>query len=102
MIASEQLVEMGEGVNSCEETTVQPSSSLENQFGHGIRHIGFSCSGFDVLKNPVTIALRNQLETKDTILSEIHVGREDTSVGTVHLLTSKVLLEWSISSFVVL
>src|SRR6266536_3844782 len=93
---------MCEGVDSSEETTIQPSTSLQDQFCHLVWYVGFSCSGFDILKDPVAITFRNQLETENTILSKIHVSREDTSVSTVHLFSSKVFLERSVSSLVIL
>ena len=102
VVAPEQLVEVGNGVDSSEETTVQPSTSLQDQLRHGIRDIGLSSCRFDVLQDPVAVALRDELEAENTIFGEVHVGSEDTSIGTVHLLACKVLFEGSISSLIVL
>lgn len=102
VIRAEQLIPMRNRVNGSEEGSVQPSSSLQDQLGHGVWHVGLSSSGLDVLQNPVTLALRNKLETQDTILSKVHVGGENTRIGSVHLLSSKVLLQWSLAELIVL
>lgn len=102
MAAPIDLVPVSKSVDRGEETTVQPTSSLQNKVGHFRRHIGLSGGRLDILQNPGTVALRYQLETKDAVLGKVHVGCEDTGVGTVHLLTQEVLLQGALTRLVVL
>lgn len=85
VITTEDLVEVGNGVNCSEETAIQPTTTLKNELGHLIRHVGFTSRRLDVLKKPSALPLGDNLEAQDSILSQVHVGCEDTGIGTVHL-----------------
>lgn len=50
----------------------------------------------------MAVALGDELETQDTILGEVHVGRENAGVAAVQLLTGKVLLQGTLTVLVVL
>ena len=49
MVAAEELVEVNNRVHGSEERSIQPSSSLQDEFRHLIRYISLSCRWFDVL-----------------------------------------------------
>ena len=82
--------------------TIQPTSTLANEFDGGFGHICLSLARFDVGERPSLAGFSHQLKTKDTILSQEHVLREDThSVDTLstqaireRVVTVEVLLEW--------
>lgn len=50
MIASPDLVEMGNCIDCSEETAVQPSTTLENELGHTVGHISLTRGRLDILK----------------------------------------------------
>lgn len=102
VIASEDLVGVGEGIHGSKKGPVEPAASLKNEVRHFFWDIGFAGRALDVLQDPGAVALGDKLEAEDTIFSEIHVGCEDTSVGAVHLLARKVPLERSVAGLVVL
>ena len=102
MIAAIDLIEMGDGVDGGEEATVEPTASLQDEFGHGVGHVRLAVGRLDVLQDPATIALRHQLEAEDTILGQVHVGGEDARIGAVHLLAEEVLLQRAFAELVVL
>lgn len=102
MVASPLLVEMGDRVHSGEETTVEPSTALQNELGHAVGNISLTRRGLDILEQPAAVALGDDLEAQNSILGEIHVGCENTGIGTVHLLSSKVSLQRPLAVLVVL
>jgi hypothetical protein len=102
VIGPEELVEVDDGVDGGEEGTVEPTAPLQNQLRHRVRHICLARRRLDVLKNPVAVALGDELEAENTILGQVHVGCEDTSVTTVELLASEVLLQGTLPALVVL
>ena len=93
---------MGNGIHSREETTVKPTTTLHDEFGHAIRHICFACRRLDVLQQPATVPLGHNFETQDSVFGQIHVGREDSGVGTMHLFTQEVPLQRTLTVLVVL
>ena len=102
VVTPEDVERVSQGVDSSEEGSVQPTTTLTDEFGHGGRYIRLSGSRFDILEDPVAISLGDELEAQNTVLGQVHVSCENSSVGTVHLFTSKVLLQWPLSSLVVL
>lgn len=102
MVGPEELVEVDNSINSREEGTVQPTTTLQNQLRQVGGHIGLARGRLDVLQDPVAVALGDELETEDTIFGEVHVGREDAGVAAVQLLTGKVLLQRALAVLVVL
>lgn len=102
MTASEDLVEMHQGIDSGEKTAIQPSSSLSNEVGHLGGHVGLASCTLDVLQDPVTIFLGYQLEAQDSVFSKVHVGSKDAGVCAMHLLTQEIFLKRSIPGLVIL
>lgn len=101
VVTAANLVEMGHSIDSGEETSIQPAAPLENELGHAVRHIRLAAGRLDVRQNPSAVALRDNLETQDTVLGQIHVGSENTGVGTMHLFSSKVLFQRALAVLVV-
>jgi hypothetical protein len=102
VVRPEKLVEVDDGVDGGEEGAVQPATALENQLGRRVGHVGLARRRLDVLQDPVAVALGDELEAENTILGEVHVGREDARVAAVQLLAGKVLLQWTQAVLVVL
>lgn len=96
------LSEVKEGIDCSEKGSVQPTTTLGDEFGDGIRHISLSSSFADVFQHPSLIPLGNQFPTQDAIFSEVHVGGEDIGVLTVECLSLEVLTKWTVTCFVVL
>lgn len=102
MAASPLLVEVGDRVHSSKETAIEPPASLQDKLGHLIGNVRLSRRRLDILEEPATVALGDDLEAQDPILGEVHVGREDTGIGAVHLLAGKVPLQRPFTVLVVL
>lgn len=102
MMTPPDLIEMREAVHSGEETAIQPTTALQDEIGHFRRDIRLARRGLDILQDPGTIPFSDELETQDSIFGEVHIGGEDTGVGTVHLLTGEVFLQGTLAGLVVL
>ena len=89
-------------MHRCEETTVQPTPTLTDQLRHLIRHIRHGVGTLDIVQNPASTAFGNQLPTKNTIFSEVHVGGENIGAGSVHGFAKEVLLQRTFACDVVL
>ena len=72
--------EMHQRVYTGRERSVQPTSSLADEFWSSLGHIGFPFRGFDIGQMPFRPLLGNQLETEDSILSQEHVLLENVHV----------------------
>jgi len=48
--------------------TVQPTTTLTNQFNSRFRYISFGFAGFDIGQSPFIFGLGHQFEAKNTIL----------------------------------
>ena len=85
-------------VNRCKHRSVEPSSSLRNEFGHGGGHVGRRLRALDIFEHPCFPLLCDDFEAKDTIFSEVHVPLEKASpIGStpVHRLSLEVGREGS-------
>lgn len=102
VMTPEDLVKVGQRVHCSEERSVQPPSPLQDKVGHLSRHVRLSSRGLDILQDPRTIPLADELPAENTIFGEIHVGGENARIRTMHLLSGKVLVEWSLASLVIL
>ena len=102
VVTAEDLVRVCERVDSSEETTVQPTTTLKNEIGHFLGHISLASRALDILQHPCAVALGDEFKAEDPIFGKVHVGCEDASICTVHLLTRKVLLQRPVSGFVIL
>ena len=102
VVASADLIEMREGIYRGEEAPVQPSSSLQDELGHAVRNIGLSRRRLNVSQYPSTIPLGDELEAENSVLGQVHVGREDAGAGSVQVLASKILLQRPLAGLVVL
>ena len=69
------------GVDGCEEGAVQPATTLRDEFGDRCRYIGRSLGTLDIVQLPALLLLRDDFEAKDTILGEVHVALEKTSIA---------------------
>lgn len=69
--------EMHEGVDTGCEGTVQPTSTLANEFGGTFGHVGFTLGSLDVGQMPFGACLGDQFEAKNTIFGQEHVLLED-------------------------
>ena len=96
------LVEVCQGVYRREEGAVQPSSSLQNEIGHLFGYISLAGGRLDILQDPAAVAFAHEFPTENAVLSQVHVCSENASIRTVHLLTRKVLLQWTLTCLVVL
>jgi hypothetical protein len=81
--------EMEKRVNTGSEGTVEPTTTLTDEFGGTFRHIGFTLGGLDVGQMPLGTGLGDQLETQNTIFSQEHVLLEN--VHALDTLLSKNL-----------
>lgn len=73
MVGAEDIVEMRDCVDGGEKGAIEPAASLQDQLRYRVGHIGFAIGRLDVLQDPVTIPLGNQLKAEDSILGQVHV-----------------------------
>lgn len=81
--------------------SVQPTPTLSDQLRSRFGDICFRLRGFDICKRPPIVGFGHEFETKDTILGQEHVLREDVhAVDTLGaetvgqgVITVEVLLE---------
>jgi len=59
------------------ERSIQPPTTLSNEFGSSFGHIRFGLRGFDICQSPSGPSLGNQLETEDAIFCQEHVLGEN-------------------------
>ena len=100
--APEDLVEVRRRIHGGEETAVEPTPPLHDEVRHLRGHVRLAGGGLDVLQDPMAVPLGDELEAQYPVFGKIHVGGEDTGVGTVHLLAGKVLLQRPLARLVVL
>ncbi|KAI6752785.1 hypothetical protein HG530_013537 [Fusarium avenaceum] len=92
--------EVHQRVQSSGERTVEPSSTLTDEFSRSFRHIGFTLSSLDVRQMPLLTSLGDQLETQNTILGQEHVLLEN--VHTIDTLLTKHLRQGMITMEILL
>ena len=103
MIGSEKLVKVSNGVDGSKERTVQPTTTLQNQFRYRVRHISLARGRLDILQNPVAVSLGDKLKAENSIFGEIHVGFKQTrSATSVKRFSQKVFLERTLAVLVIL
>jgi hypothetical protein len=68
---------MDQGIDTGSERTVQPTTTLGDEFGSFFGNIGFGLGGLDVGQMPLGASLCNQFETENTIFSQEHVLLEN-------------------------
>lgn len=51
--------------------------------------------------HPFAVPLRDELPTQDPILGQVHVGRENACITTVHSLSKEVLLQRPFAAVIV-
>jgi len=102
MTAPIQVVKVKRRMNRCEKAAIEPPSPLRNQLGNLVGHVGLCVGGFDIVQDPGTTALADEFPAQDTIFSEVHVGRENIRIRTVHRLAQKVLLQRTLPATIIL
>lgn len=102
MITPPDLVEVRNGIYSSEETTVQPTTTLHDEFRHTIWHISLTRRRLDVLQQPTAVPLGHNFETQNTVFSQVHICCEDTRIRTVHLFTQEVPFQRTLAVLIVL
>ena len=65
--------EMQKRVDTGSERTVQPTTTLTDEFSNTFGNIGFTLGGLDVGKMPLGASLGDEFETQNTILGQEHV-----------------------------
>ena len=60
-----QVMEVHRRMDRSEEGTVQPTTTLRDQFGDLVWHIGHGVGGLDVVKDPGAAAFRDKLPAED-------------------------------------
>lgn len=85
----EHTTEVHERVDASREGTVQPSTSLGDEFWCTFGHVGLTLCSLDVGQMPLGASLGDEFETQNTILSQEHVLLEDAH--TVNTLLAKDL-----------
>ena len=90
MIRLEELSRVHERVQSGEERSVEPASPLRDELRQLIGHIGDTPGLLDVLEHPTLPTLSRELEAEDTVLCEVHVGREHVRVCAQQRLSLEV------------
>lgn len=91
-----------QGVDTGGERTVQPTTTLTDEFSCTFRHIGFTLGRLDVGEMPLGSGLGDQLETENTIFGQEHVLLEDVHALDTLLsedlgegvITVEILLQW--------
>ena len=63
------LFTIHEGIDSREEGTVQPTTTLRDKLGHRVRNISLTDRTLNELQDPSLFSLRNELPAENTILS---------------------------------
>lgn len=84
---------MHERVQRRKQTTVQPTTPLRDELRQLIGHVGDTPSLLDVLEHPTLPTLGRELEAEDTVLCQVHVGREDVRVCAQQCLALEVRSE---------
>ena len=69
--------EVHKGVDCCGKGTVQPTSTLTDEFRSSFRDVGLAFGGFDICQVPFAACLGDEFEAKNTILGQEHVFLED-------------------------
>ena len=80
MTASVNITEFDSRMNSSEEGTVEPTTTLRDEFGDLVRDVGNGVGGFNVVKDPLTITLGDEFPAEDLVgnvsqLSHCHERR---------------------------
>lgn len=65
------------------------------------RHVGFTGAILHIFQHPALTALRHQFPAKNTILGQIHIGRENIGMLAMQHLAFEVLTERSMASLVI-
>lgn len=107
VITAEDLVEVGNSVDSSEETTVQPATTLENELGHLIWHIGLTSGRLDILQEPSAFAaifvtvksIQSEVQEEGFTASDLFTN--DTFFSIIVSLGSTYVM-WFIASFIFL
>jgi hypothetical protein len=61
------IIEFDSRVDSGEEGTVEPTTTLRDEFGDLIGDVGDCVCGFDVVEDPLTIPLRDEFPAEDLV-----------------------------------
>lgn len=77
------LFTIHEGIDSREEGTVQPTTTLRDEFWNRVRNIRLTNRILHESQHPSLFTLGHQLPAKNTVFSEVHVGREDVCILAV-------------------
>ena len=72
------IVEVERRVDGSKERAVKPASSLKDELGDLAGGVCDAVRGLDVVKQPSSTTLADELPAQDTILGEVHVCFEDT------------------------
>ena len=80
-----------DGVDTSGERTVEPSTTLRNEFGGALGHVSFTFGSLDVAEMPFRSGLGHQLEAENTIFGQEHVLLEN--VHSLDTLRTQLLGE---------
>ena len=90
VIRTEHCESVTDGINRRKETSIQPTSSLRNQFRKTLGNIGLGVGRFNVVQDPRRLSFRDQFETQDPVLGQIHVCFENPCIGTVQCFALEI------------
>lgn len=125
MRSLEELEGVHEGVDAGKERAVEPSSTLVDELGDLVGHIGLALGGLyvaacqcpgasgaekdgsiptrlDKLEYPSIPSFRDQLPTKDAILGQVHVALLERRILTRKMLSLEIARQRSVTEFVIL
>lgn len=125
MRSLEELEGVHEGVDAGKERAVEPSSTLVDELGDLVGHIGLALGGLyvaacqspgasgaekdgsiptrlDKLEYPSIPSFRDQLPTKDAILGQVHVALLERRILTRKMLSLEIARQRSVTELVIL